>query len=111
MFTARHSLRPGTRRPFVEKNASARAAIRQAGAEVWDLPLHSPALNPVEKMWSKIKTYVRKAKARKPQAPYRAIADAMDQVIYEEIQGWFASHGYTLFKVALGTEPARHATS
>ena len=78
------------------KNASAREAIEYAGAEVWDLPPYSPDLNPIEKMWSKIKAYLRKAKARHPQALYRAIADAMDQVIYEDIQGWFASCGYNL---------------
>ena len=74
---------------------SRRAAIKQAEAEVWDLPPYSPDLNPIEKMWSKVKACLRKAKARRPQALYRAIADAMDQAIYEDIQGWFAVCSYT----------------
>lgn len=79
----------------VHKNAEARMAIEAAGAEVWDLPPYSPDLNPIEKMWSKVKSYLRKTKARTPKALYQAIGQAMDKVTHQDIVNWFASCGYS----------------
>ena len=39
-------------------------AINAVGAEVLYLPRYSPDLNPIEMMWSKIKAYLWKVKAR-----------------------------------------------
>lgn len=80
----------------VHKNIAARAAIEAAGASVWDLPAYSPDLNPIEKMWSKIKPLLRKAKARDPESLYQAIGDAFGQVSQDNINNWFASCGYSL---------------
>jgi len=80
----------------VHKNATARAKIEAAGAEVWDLPPYSPDLNPIEKMWSKVKAYLRKAKARDAETLYQSIGHAMAQVTQQDIQNWFASCGYSL---------------
>ena len=54
--------------------------IGRNGAEVWDLPAYSPDLNPIEKLWSKVKAFLRKTKARTPNALCQAIGDAMEQV-------------------------------
>jgi transposase len=80
----------------VHKNPAARAAIQAKGAELWDLPPYSPDLNPIEKMWSKVKAYLRKAKARDPETLYQSIGRAMAQVTLHDIQNWFASCGYSL---------------
>lgn len=80
----------------VHKNPNARAAIEAAGATVWDLPPYSPDLNPIEKMWSKIKAHLRKAKARTPDALCRAIGEAMGRVSFQDVVNWFASCGYSL---------------
>ena len=80
----------------VHKNAAARGAIEAKGAAVWDLPPYSPDLNPIEKMWSKIKTLLRKAKARDPDTLAKAIGDAMEKVTHSDIVNWFASCGYSL---------------
>ncbi len=69
---------------------------RQAQATIWDLPPYSPDLNPIEKMWSKVKTSLRKAKARDSVALYKAVGHAMGQVTYDDIRNWFASCGYSL---------------
>lgn len=79
----------------VHKNAQARAAIAQTGAWVWDLPAYSPDLNPIEKMWSKVKAYLRKRKARDPESLYLAIGEAMEQVSQQDIDHWFISCGYS----------------
>jgi transposase len=46
------------------KNEQTLALIATAGAEVRFLPAYSPDLNPIEKMWSKVKTLLRGAEAR-----------------------------------------------
>jgi transposase len=71
------------------------AAIQAAGAAVWFLPPYSPDLNPIEKMWSKIKAYLRKVKARTPAALFDAIAAALLTVTASDAFNWFASCGYT----------------
>jgi transposase len=80
----------------VHKNTAARAAIEATGATLWDLPAYSPDLNPIEKMWSKVKAYLRKVKARDPQALFEAIGKALAQVSPKDIKNWFASCGYSL---------------
>ncbi len=80
----------------VHKNAKACAAIEATGADVWYLPAYSPDLNPIEKMWSKIKAYLRKTKARTPESLCRAIGEAMAQISSTDIHNWFASYGYSL---------------
>ena len=70
------------------------AAIEAAGAEVWLLPPYSPDLNPIEKMWSKIKAFLRAAKARTYDALVEAIAAALKTVVGTDAEGWFRSCGY-----------------
>lgn len=60
-------------------------------AEVRFLPPYSPDLNPIEKMWSKIK----QIKAQTQEALLAAIAGALECVSEEDALGWFTSCGYT----------------
>jgi transposase len=69
-------------------------AIEAAGAEVWFLPPYSPDFNPIEKMWSKVKEFLRAAKARTEEALLQAIGAALETVRLSDAQGWFASSGY-----------------
>ena len=69
------------------------AAIEAAGAEVWFLPPYSPDLNPIEKMWSKVKQCLRSAKARTEQSLLHAIAAALKSVCASDAQSWFSSCG------------------
>lgn len=76
------------------KMAGVRAAITQAGAEVIFLPPYSPDLNPIEQLWSKVKAYLRKAKARTRNALIEAIRQALASVTAADVAGWFAHCGY-----------------
>jgi transposase len=69
--------------------------IRRAGAEVLFLPAYSPDLNPIEKMWSKVKTSLRSAEARTPEDLIPAIAAALAKVTPKDALHWFASCGYS----------------
>jgi transposase len=77
------------------RNSEAASAIEAKGATVWFLPPYSPDLNPIEKMWSKIKALLRKAKARDPETLFTAIGSAFAAVSKSDIQNWFASCGYS----------------
>lgn len=69
--------------------------LRGAGAQVLFLPAYSPDLNPIEKMWSKLKAYLRKAEPRTREALEAAIAAALKTVTAQEARNWFASCGYS----------------
>ena len=71
------------------------ALISQAGAEVLFLPAYSPDLNPIEKMWSKVKALLRTAEARTSTDLVKAIGQALAQVTTQDALGWFTSCGYS----------------
>ena len=78
------------------KIAGVRQAIEAEGAKLLYLPPYSPDLNPIEKCWSKIKTYLRKAKARTYETLTAALKEALLTITTADIKGWFASCGYSL---------------
>lgn len=80
----------------VHRNTAAHAAIEATGAKIWPLPPYSHDLNPIEKMWSKVKAHLRKVKARTAESLYEAVGRAMEQVTQQDVQNWFASCGYSL---------------
>lgn len=69
--------------------------IIAAGATIRYLPPYSPDLNPIEMMWSKMKAYLRKVKARTKELLEDAIADALNLISVSDILGWFAEDGYS----------------
>lgn len=77
------------------KNDQTLALITRAGAEVRFLPAYSPDLNPIEMMWSKVKSLLRKTQARTDQDLLVAIAAALSAVTAQDALGWFAACGYS----------------
>ena len=76
------------------KDPEALALIAAAGATVRFLPPYSPDLNPIELMWSKIKTFLRSAKARTFDALLDALAAALRTITLHDTQGWLSLCGY-----------------
>jgi transposase len=76
------------------KAAAVTAAVQAAGAAVRHLPAYSPDLNPIEKMFSKLKALLRKRAARTVDALYEALGDVLRAVTPKDIVGWFGSCGY-----------------
>jgi transposase len=66
------------------------------GAEVLWLAPYSPDFSPIEQCWSKIKSYLRGAKARTAEALDKALAQAIKLVTRADIRGWFKHCGYSL---------------
>jgi transposase len=77
------------------KNGLTLALIEQVGATVAFLPAYSPDLNPIEKMWSKVKQFLRSAEARNCEALTAAIAAALASITPQDAVNWFASCGYS----------------
>ena len=77
------------------KSAETLGLIQQLGANVLFLPAYSPDLNPIEKMWSKVKACLRSAEARTQSALIQAIALALASVTRQDAINWFASCGYS----------------
>jgi len=69
--------------------------LAQAGAQILFLPAYSPDLNPIEKMWSKVKACLRTAEARTEPTLIQAIASALQTVTRQDAVNWFASCGYS----------------
>jgi transposase len=65
------------------------------GIEVLFLPPYSPDLNPIEKMWSKVKQSLRGAEARTKNDLIEAMANALSCVSKQDAVNWFASCGYS----------------
>ena len=73
-----------------------RELIESTGARLEYLPPYSPDLNPIEKMWSKLKAILRKLKCRSEEKLFEGIREAFSQVSKSDALGWFNSSGYCL---------------
>ena len=71
-------------------------AIGAAGCRLEYLPPYSPDLNPIEKMWSKVKAILRKLAARTSEALDEAIRMALESITPTDAMGWLASCGYNI---------------
>ncbi|SKB09014.1 DDE superfamily endonuclease, partial [Prosthecobacter debontii] len=80
----------------VHKSPEVQRLVEAVGAEVRFLPAYSPDLNPIEKMWSKIKNSLRSLEARTPEQLDAAISVAFSKVTAKDAMGWFASCGYSI---------------
>jgi putative transposase len=76
------------------KSKAVRDAVKAAGARLWFLPKYSPDLNPIEQLFSKVKTLVRKAAPRSLDAVSDAIATALAAVPRAECANYFKNSGY-----------------
>jgi len=77
------------------KDSDAQEIIEQRGATLLFLPPYSPDLNPIEKLWSKVKQSVRGSKARTWETLAEAVAQAMQSIKAKDAKAWFFLCGYT----------------
>ena len=76
------------------KNTAVRAALRAAGAKLFLLPAYSPDLNPIEQVFSKLKTLLRKAGERTVQATWQRIGSLLEQFKPDECGNYLTAAGY-----------------
>ena len=73
-----------------------RNLLDSSGIRYIYLPPYSPDLNPIEKLWSKVKAFLRKFKARTLDALPNAIQNAFHAVTVSDCSGRFRFCGYAL---------------
>lgn len=76
------------------KVAGVKEAIETAGAIIRYLPPYSPDLNPIEKLFSKLKAMLRKAARRTRQTLWDEIGRIIDIFSPVECQNYFNAAGY-----------------
>lgn len=76
------------------KGLAVRRAIRAAGAHLLFLPPYSPDLNPIEMMFAKLKTLLRKANARSIAAVWHRIGELLTEFSPTECSSYFSHAGY-----------------
>jgi len=78
------------------KSAGIEALIEAQGARLIYLPPYSPDFNPIELAWSKVKTTLRRLKARTLPDLIEALNQALLAITSQDIQGWFTHCGYAI---------------
>ena len=76
------------------KGRDVRRAIRSIGAKLFFLPKYSPDLNPIEQVFAKLKTLLRKADERSIEATWRRIGDLLPNFSAEECAAYLHHAGY-----------------
>lgn len=78
------------------KSARVIEKIEETGAHIDYLPPYSPELNPIELMWSFIKTKIKTLEPRNPKQMAKALKVAFQNVTQQKLTHWFAHAGYQL---------------
>ncbi len=78
----------------VHKTARVRQLIEEAGCQLRFLPAYSPDFSPIEEAFSKLKTGLRRSKARTREALEEAILQALLTMTSQDAYGWFEHGGY-----------------
>jgi transposase len=73
----------------VHKVDGVRQRIEATGARVLYLPPYSPDLNPIEKLWSKLKKGLQNAAARTADALHDAVANLLPTITSRDAKAWF----------------------
>jgi transposase len=76
------------------KVVGVREAIEAAGAELRYLPPYSPDLNPIENVYSKLKSDLRKGAARTVDALSRLVGRSLKEIAPSDCAGYFRHAGY-----------------
>jgi transposase len=76
------------------KVVGVKEAIEETGAILFFLPPYSPDLSPIENMWSKIKSVLRKFAPRTRSQFKKVIRIAFEAVAEQDLISWFKHCGY-----------------
>jgi transposase len=78
----------------VHKSPTVEELLASKGVRVLYLPPYSPDFNPIEKAWSKLKSFLRKEGARTYRTLGRAIAKGLERITSNHALSWFRHCGY-----------------
>ena len=78
------------------KVAGLEELVRSRGAHLVYLPPYSPDFNPIELAWSKVKSILRRIKARTFSDLIDALKIALEAITTQDIHAWFVHCGYAI---------------
>lgn len=78
----------------IHQGPGVRQAIEAKGCRLLFLPAYSPDFSPIEEVFSKVKTFLRRQGARTREALQEALAQALDLISEADALGWFTHCGY-----------------
>lgn len=76
------------------KSEEVRRLIRAAGARLFFLPPYSPDLNPIEQVFAKLKTLLRRLRPRSIEQNWRGIGTLLPRFSPAECANYFRNAGY-----------------
>ena len=76
------------------KSRAVEKAIRATGARLLFLPPYSPDLNPIEQVFAKLKTLLRKANTRSVETTWRQIGTLINRFTPAECANYLTNAGY-----------------
>jgi transposase len=80
----------------VHKAAAVRQRIEACGCRLEFLPAYSPDFNPIEEAFSKLKTFLRRQKARTRERLGQAIDTGLQRLTAQDARGWFKHCGFAV---------------
>jgi transposase len=80
----------------VHKAAGVRPRIEACGCRLEFLPAYSPDFNPLEEAFSKLKTYLRRQKARTRERLGQVIDAGLQRLTPQDARGWFRHCGFAV---------------
>jgi len=76
-------------------------AIESVGAQVLYLPPYSPDFNPIEQVFSKLKTMLRKLKSRTMEDLWKNLGELCDIFTPKECYHYYKNAGYGKIKISI----------
>ena len=80
----------------VHRAAAVRQRIEARQCQLVFLPSYSPDFNPLEEAFSKLKSYLRRAKARTRERLESAIAAGLQRITTQDARNWFTHCGFAV---------------
>lgn len=76
------------------KSQTVKDHIESVGAKAWYLPTYSPDWNPIEHIWSKVKSVLKRIAPRSDKQLLSAIGKAISQITIQDIRNSITHCGY-----------------
>jgi transposase len=80
----------------VHRAAAVRQCIEARKCQLVFLPSYSPDFNPIEEAFSKLKSYLRRVKARTREGLESAIAAGLQRITAQDARHWFTHCGFAV---------------
>ena len=80
----------------VHRAPAVRDRIEARQCQLVFLPAYSPDFNPIEEAFSKLKTYLRRVKARTRERLESAIAEGLQRITAQDAHSWFKHCGFAV---------------